>query len=500
MVHLFENNHYGLFDLSTLGLWANVNRLESYPDFAEINRLLMLSQAAMPNEQHIDFLNSIEEDEKKQIALSAFSLYVHESRHWHDFSSTPFGLYYFVQNFSLVTGLLINLDKIISKKAIYIPINEWHKNLDLLSSFHEDLGNLPGEIEPLIKLKIKLQKILIDPIQILGRELSNIQILEGLAILHQEIVIEKCFGKANLILFQKSLKESKTGKWYYEAIDLIDEHFACSKDEKCLILYLSLFGCPLPQYRMQLKTLPVEILEDFLKVLKREKPAKLNDLHSLLTKCIGNRQGLDPTECLNETIKNASPHLNSMRESIEDTGDRELIGKFMILWQQIVNVFAFSIKFNEKFKLNPKSVLGEEYLWVAYNYFTPVIYFQAEIGIFFKNEMTNVFDTLVGYHINPLDNSMLDDAPDKLKSVLKHFIEEIPKDGGVGSLVYMPKPNQELEHFNVVKLFYILLYGKILFEGMGSFTPWMLECFWKTNNIHQEVYSNYEKIISTAKI
>lgn len=492
MVHLFESSYYGLFDLSTWGLWVNVNKLESYEDFPEINRLMMLSQVAMPGPQHVTYVNSIQDSEKKKLVLGAFSLYVHESRHWHDFTSTPFGLYYCIQTFSCHTGLLLEVDHLIQKGAVYVPLREWHENKEIIRTLDNELSELSPGVVQLINLQEKLQRILHEPLPVSnGIMLSSMQILEGLAILHQEAAVERSFGRDNMLLFRNGVRSSPAGKWYYAAIDLIDENHDFSVEQKSLILYLSLFGCPLPQYR-ELQTSPPQFLAAFLERLHKNRTFTIEELDVQLKRCLLEYQGLDPGQCLRRLIDTASHQINGMREMVQKTSNDDILSKFQLLWQHIVEVVAKALKTYEQCKNNPITLLHAGYIDSAYQYFTPLVFFDAEWGAYLDHDVADAVWTLVGNQTGKIDQTVVDRAPGNLKSVLQHLRGQMRE--GVASLLYTPKPNVHYPHHAIIKLFYTLLYGRFLFEGMSAVNKSTLANFFRSANIHQRIYTDYHLV------
>jgi hypothetical protein len=248
MMQLFEQNHFGRLDPLTFGIWCNIDAVTEHPRSKLFGPLMIASFWEPPFEAHTRFIDELETEEEKALAYAAFSLFAHESRHFFDLMTTPYGVYLTRKALVLQFAYLFNMREIHGAPAIYVPFTEWTRNAELLAQLDSDLQHPPEAVSAFAELADKYHRDLRTlrygsaPV---GARPCAVQILEALAVLSQEACIRRYFGEAAVTIFRTWTRSRAAGSWYYGAIDYIRARAPdIDTDALALLLYLSLFAGP----------------------------------------------------------------------------------------------------------------------------------------------------------------------------------------------------------------------------------------------------------------
>ena len=88
MFRLFEQNRLGSFDPILLGTLCNIDAVTLHPEYQRFMTLGMSAFVAPPGDEHKKFVEAQKSTEDKVLALSLFTLFAHENRHFWDAITT----------------------------------------------------------------------------------------------------------------------------------------------------------------------------------------------------------------------------------------------------------------------------------------------------------------------------------------------------------------------------------------------------------------------------
>jgi len=149
-------------------------------------------------------------------------LYSHEAKHFHDLLVTPYGSMLMRQYINASIHFLVARAGLYYHKTVVVPLSDWILNYDLLSSIYPNLSK-PCELlieaeEVLDGVQRKVNAFGHPQGSINGKRLPSADvILEGMACLIHERVIEENFGSSMAKEFIETLENSSTARKYLEA-------------------------------------------------------------------------------------------------------------------------------------------------------------------------------------------------------------------------------------------------------------------------------------------
>lgn len=237
---------WGGFDPYTFGVWISEDKVHDFRDPVEIDRLYLLAMAAAPTDEHKEFVDACATTEERVLAVTAFTAYVHEWRHWYDLTSTPFGMVRLGQ-LAAFYGTLVSLEPVVDNlRTVFVPLERWARLPDLINVGF-GLDPLPPEATSILTNAMKVLRkaeFARKATRPIGRiTISTHQILESLAMLEQEQHVERHFGPAAATELRRSVLDTGPGgRAYYAPAKLVEGAIGTSDRKRTIaILESTLF-------------------------------------------------------------------------------------------------------------------------------------------------------------------------------------------------------------------------------------------------------------------
>jgi hypothetical protein len=146
-LYFFDANRLGRFESGHLGLYISVDSIID-PDNAAraVEHINLLGETANKpvGLRHEEFFKSSLPQERGRLAAT-FSLFAHEMRHFHDVILTPYGSFLMRQAVQINIAYLIKarLDIAVLCDQIYVPLQDWVDNYNILSVAYPNLAAAP---------------------------------------------------------------------------------------------------------------------------------------------------------------------------------------------------------------------------------------------------------------------------------------------------------------------------------------------------------------------
>jgi hypothetical protein len=227
-----SKTNFGKLDPSNFGIWVNFKSLTEY-DRINVNRkipaltpLVLTTFYDGIQDEHREFVNQLPTKEDRQFALCALTLYAHETRHYHDLMSSPYGAR-IMRNYAKVNYFtaLARTKIMFQDKSCVVPLADWIYDSELFEKIFQlpfpdkNLRHLQDWFERVTKDHENLRKGLFswESVGIRGLDFfdSN-SIIESLALLHQGKLIfmefgDKLYKEFKELFTNERLRESYTG-------------------------------------------------------------------------------------------------------------------------------------------------------------------------------------------------------------------------------------------------------------------------------------------------
>jgi hypothetical protein len=249
-IDIFEPTGFGRFDSSIFGLRLNLDRAITEPFDAELLRLTLLSFHSPIGADHRSYFEGLQDDERKSLAVSLFTLSQHETKHFHDLLITPYGSM-LMRQYTRLALLSFSCfhDIFLRNSAIMLPLRAWASDWELYGGMSpapakpsENVRELASVIDTM-SMKLKTFDEGITQLPTTLSHLTASSILEGLAIIVQEHKIVSNFGENGLRSFRQ-IFDASAAQLYYGALSFVTSFFEVrpTADIVSLLLFASLFG------------------------------------------------------------------------------------------------------------------------------------------------------------------------------------------------------------------------------------------------------------------
>jgi hypothetical protein len=226
---LLHSARYGILDHTCFGVWLNIGALLDSPSEVE-NQLTLDSLTELPIQGHVDHVNDSSPNRIPTI-ISRFTTLVHETRHFHDLISTPYGAHVMRQQMRLYLAFARTLPDLIAAKVWFVPFRSWvqhypelHGSYATLEAPSEELKSLLTTYDRIESRNALLRRGILPerlPFHRLGYQLSANTILEALAFNFQYSYIVALFGQENALCFHNFIRESPAAGRYLGVQELI---------------------------------------------------------------------------------------------------------------------------------------------------------------------------------------------------------------------------------------------------------------------------------------
>jgi len=430
---LFENSCTGRFDSSNFGLWLNLDYALTHPLNKDLFQLMLPTFHYPMNEKHKEFIASLENEEDISFAINCFSMFSHEMRHFHDLLITPYGSMLMRQyTRGAILSLTCHTELSITRNKIVIPLSEWVSDSNLFHKAYSidppssNLIYLNGAFNTM-KQKFETFNKGITPLQAPFDSLDTTSILEGLAILNQELLIEKTFGKDKVRKnFRSNFKSPSSTLRYYGAINFILRVLNENVSHEVLsyLLFCSLCG-NFQETDINRARSPKDVLVEMLLWIKNKK-IKLaevddfDDIISIVDEFFDEQLGNDVQGMITQAAK--------VNEEFENTISVDVKRYENVHWsanelmkrvQDVFNNFRLvQASFGANIFINPLWYCSEIYLENQYKLPSPVLFLESEIGLPIDESLEKV------YYIQTESRMKFDNLRDEAKRLVSKLTDK----------------------------------------------------------------------------
>ena len=427
--------------------------------------LFLESSSTGPGPKHLEYIHAQSTEELKYLAINLFSLFSHEHRHWIDMISTPFGIYVQAQTFSFHVNSLSCFETFVAPATIYAPLDK--------NSNDEFEGILPAVRKNYVLID-KIEDWMAKTIEIGGKGISAIHILESLAILQQQEYIAHFFDLDCLDIFKQNSRKLEV---YGFLLDFLTTSLHFNEKAAFRLLYFSLFGCKGTIGNDKLDVSPPALLALFL-----AKTSPEDDIDKRCAEILIDYQGFPPFASLFLSRQKINQHISIVEEQLRSA--KVLTVEFQILLSSLQSISDIG---NDIFELvQSDSEIKFQHLLIGYAKITwPLIYYQT-LGLHLSDNFPDLNEVVKIYYSYIFDNSNRDEifanTPIELKSVVDTLLSQIPEDydGKFTVLNFFSLISKGDEtpgtkdidripqYFKVMDIFEKLLYFDVLFRGKKS--------------------------------
>jgi len=370
-----------------------------------------------------EFIESLKDEKDISFAINCFSMFTHEMKHFHDLLITPYGSVLMRQ---YTRGAILSLpclqELLLHRKKIVLPLSDWVSDSELfhdiyaidppsknLSELNEVFKTMTQKLHFFNKGSLSLPSSL--------KYLNAGSILEGLAILNQELFIKKEFGDDKLKYFRQGFKTQTAYARYYTALEFIQTFLdqTLSYEVISYLLFSSLCGNfqdPNPNHLRY----PKDILVSMLMWLK-EKNINLNkfscfdDIVDVIDDFFNEELGNDVQGMIIQAAKTNKKFEDVMLEDIKRFENLTFGTKAM---EQVLRVFnnfyQIQASFGNNVCVNPQWYFSETYLDNQLKLPSPVLFLESKIGLPIDENLEDL------YYIQTESRIQLDDLPNEISS------------------------------------------------------------------------------------
>jgi hypothetical protein len=216
----------GYLDPNNLGLSVCLDSLfdDTAPERTlEHLNLVALTSVGHPDARHQAFLSSTKPDQQGRV-IASFSVFAHETRHFHDLLLTCYGSFLLRQALQLNMAYfnMLRDDIVYLCDAIYLPLNEWVNNRELLRRFHPQLSPPTENIVRYVRESEQHEALLAKFEQGTSKRspVTASCLLEASAIIAQEEYVRSNFGVESVRPFW-SIFQGEAQRHYFGALDTL---------------------------------------------------------------------------------------------------------------------------------------------------------------------------------------------------------------------------------------------------------------------------------------
>ncbi len=450
MFRLLEQSQLGSYDSILLGTLCNIDAVTLHPDYQRFVALGMSAFVAPPDNEHKRFVDSQESTEDKVLALSLFTLFAHENRHFWDIITTCSGLRHVLAALEVQYEYLTCHTQLWSREAVYLPFSEWvrdHKKLERISS---SLATPPPEAEAFATTTERFLKDL-GEWDLGGRDPrgspTSTQIMEGLAVLAQGEAVHRYFGEDARTLFFDTLRAGETGRWYLGAVDHVRSRLPeLDLDGQGLLLEMALYGSvELPAREGSPAAVLPYLIERF-ETTRPRFPTSFAELYALCDGYLSLLQGFGPMQSYGNAGKALFARLNELGTKVllpNESGP--VADKTRSVGRDLVDYVARTV--NRGARLVQKVLFAghvgnlrlTQQCSGLYEAPRATPYFESSHGLLMGSHFDSVMQSLIGTTVAPGRKSALEGKPD---NSFFELLGQFPDDDAV-NLLYMFAPKED---------------------------------------------------------
>ena len=477
MFRLFEQNRLGSYDPILLGTLCNIDAVTLHPEYQRFMRLGISAFVTPPGDEHKEFLETQKSTEDKVLALSLFTLFAHENRHFWDAITTCAGLRLAHTALELQCDFITTFRQLMSEPALYFPFSEWVRDHTKLNQLSPVLNTVPEQVTA---YATKAEHFLQQHEQwelgglVPGASPLSTQIIEALAVIAQGEAIRKYFGVDAHSLFFDVLRAGETGRWYLYAIDHLRSRLPeLDTAAQALLLEMSLYGSlDLPKQQGS----PAAILSYLIEKFEQTRPNFPKSFVELFVLCDGylsQLQGFGPGVAYRNAGRAIFGRLNELGAAFNQSGEKGLVDERTgSVLQDLFSSIAGMV--NLAARLVPKLLFsGEVGNWRISNqlgslYDVPrsAPYFEATYGTLLgsRSPLAPLVQPIVGAKVKAGWRSVPRVAKDELDGLLRSFPDNEPVDL---LYIFVPKGENIPDHIRLSwKLFPTLFVCRMAIAGV----------------------------------
>jgi hypothetical protein len=315
---LFEQSRLGSYDPILFGTLCNVDSVTRHPEYQRFMTLGMAAFMEPPGDRHKRFVDAQKSTDDKVLALSLFTLFVHENRHFWDSITTCSGLHLAHAALNLQYEFITRCIQLMSRGSVYFPFSEWVRDRTKLERISPALATIPPEASAFAaraeRFLQERQKWNSGDRDLSGSP-SSTQIIEALALLVQGEAVRRYFEDDAWALFCDAVRAGETGRWYLGAIDYLHNRLPeLDVDGQGLLLEMALYG------RVELlaqEGSPAAILPYLVEQLEKTRPsfpASFAELFALCDGYLSLLQGVGPAQSYGYAIHALFGQINGLNE------------------------------------------------------------------------------------------------------------------------------------------------------------------------------------------
>ncbi len=402
-MELFEGSSAGRFDPSHFGLWISLDRVLDSERAQEMLELTWPTYHFPLNKKHREFVQNCQPQEEL-LAIQAFTVFSHETKHFHDLLVTAYGSLLMRQYArAAVHCAMCQSELLIHRESIVIPLSDWFSAPEVFESgfsVRPPGNNLKFLYETLGPMRDKVRGVdqgLI-PLDPPFDDIRASSILESLAILTQEELIAREFGEDSMKVFRSGFSEEAQLE-YYGALGLVNAVLGSRYPLEVVrfILLVSLCGNfqdPNPDHLRA----PKDILIDLLIWLRDRKfqPNSISgfeDLIGTIDEYFEEKYDTDLQGNIIQASKTNDKVETALLEEL-DIFERET-GKACHSGRRVVEAFSnfkhVQAAFAANVMINPHWYCSSLYLENQMSLPTPIIFVESEGGLPISEELESIY-------------------------------------------------------------------------------------------------------------
>jgi hypothetical protein len=441
---LFESAGYGRLDPYNFGVWVNIDQALEQPDYGDISPLFWSTFHFPISERHRSYLSEVGEG-RTAFTLNCFTLYAHETRHFHDLLASPYGAMLIRQYTRAALFYLMQWHELLfHTKAVVVPISNWIKNQKLFESYRPELRqpskNLV-EFEKIVRtMREKLDSFNRGALKLDAPldSMNAISVLEGLAIIAQESMVKREFGDAALRCFRRSVLQGPRRMIYYGALLFLQELLgaAAIPEIASYLLFASLCGDFQSPDPNNLRC-PKDLLVELTLWLKNRgfnalKVRSFYEVIEAVDDYFEERHGADLIAMFTkaqranaEVIEAFETMVRQFQEQACDPFERgrAVVDKFQ-------NFVAAQQKLIDRLILDPLAYCSSDYVAKQSEFPDPVLFIESLKGVPVDESLESI------YYVQNESRIHLSDFPAELRSKFSHWKDGIVRAAHVLSPLY----------------------------------------------------------------
>ena len=137
---------WGGLDPFTFVVWIATQTFVALPNSGKAIPNFWQSLMTRPDAEHVKYVDSLSDHNHRVIALTAFTAYTHEWRHWYDLTSTPWGMARTALLLDFYLTLLGLDEELRAVPEVFVPLSTWLSRPQIVSTAYPHLMPLSPEV------------------------------------------------------------------------------------------------------------------------------------------------------------------------------------------------------------------------------------------------------------------------------------------------------------------------------------------------------------------